>query len=305
MSEKSCDLVIEYDRQPKNSATSGRMLVIFLFLTVVLAITITVVVIAYQYAPGNQVLNAPKFGDKNFRSLKPPTRFAKFSQHRQVMENKTAHVRAPKFNKVKLPVRQLPTYPAGTFVLSPNTKYYIQNMNNAGVLTPSIGVYPGGLSGTSLVYGGYVVNTDASATNENLYFQFIVPSTTIIPLPDDTYLMQNSYKPGLQWSEQFGVMTTAVSKEYPGSTQNRNDNDINQLFTIEIYVNVNLGVAICLIKSVANGKYLRICNSEGCLSNGNVLLCGGNSANLTYVSADYTLSEATSDDRGQWLFTLL
>jgi hypothetical protein len=276
---------------------------VFIVLFVILIIAVTVVAVAWQFTSPS-VTNV--VGKKEIKALVPADPWTKNDQHSRFIETKMSNVRDKKFqrnsSKIKDPLDPH-GFPPGILSLVNGKTFVIQNMFNKGFLIPSIGAYPGAFSTTDLIYGGYVVNTNPDASNDQIAFTLITPHTSLV-VPDSTWMIQNPKKIGLQWCDKLAIINTAQGKDYVASTDVRNDDNPAQLFAISIIITVNSGVVVAVIRNISSGKYMRICDTEGCLLCANVLLCGGNSGNITYVSCDYDLTEALADPKAQWIFTL-
>lgn len=197
----------------------------------------------------------------------------------------------------------------GTFAFDTTKTYYFVSVYNNGTTIPCSGCFNGALIGPDAVTGGFVNMIEQTLISKDFAFSLIVPNVAF-PIADDTYLIQNPIPTlfSVPWAGQFAQLTLSDSSggglAYIGSTSSRDDQNTAQLWTFEKIVNIDTESAVYIIKNVNTDLYIRICDTVGCISCGNVLTCGGGTSQTQFLAVDYTQSEAQSDSRAQFVVTL-
>lgn len=160
------------------------------------------------------------------------------------------------------------------FFISANQPYLITNFDSEKDLTPCLGCYSSHLIESPAISGGYVTIDDTFAQDSGIFFTLQKPDSSLT-LNDNAFFIKN---PALKnakmpWENNYAIIVAATAagggKEYIGSVPSPNPEDLRQIFEFEKLSDISSKSGVFLIKNVANSKYMRICDVEGCIGNKN------------------------------------
>ena len=199
----------------------------------------------------------------------------------------------------------------GVFYISPNQAYIITSNYNFNQLFPVNGAYNQSLiNGNATALGGIVTNYENFASENNLGFTLVRPSSNVV-ISNGTFLIQNPTPSTFQtpWAGGFATVNQATSDGgsyyYVGTTLTNNGNNLQNQWNFIKIQDLNTQEGVFIIQNLFNNLFMRICDTQGCIGCGNALTCGGGTLSTQFVSVDYSVTQANADPRAQWILTAI
>lgn len=197
-----------------------------------------------------------------------------------------------------------------TFYISPNQPYVITSVYNKNEMYATTGTYNSSLmNGNFTFIGGITANSEPYFSQNNIGFTLIKPASSI-PVSNGTFMMQlpqpSNFTP--PWANGFVYLTQSTTAGgglfYMGTTLINNPNDLNSQWQFTKLQDISSSEAVYLIQSNFNNLFMRICDTQNCVGCGGALTCG-NSTNASYISVDFSITQATTDTRAQWILSAI
>jgi len=187
-----------------------------------------------------------------------------------------------------------------TLELEDGGVYRITNLESGGSFALRGSAFPLVVINSRCNTGGLIALNSTISVGDNFAFQR--PTNSPFVIPDDTYFL-NDLTFGNGTNSIFATQAnTAPNNVFQCSAETIDVNSLAFYYTFEKIQDISATSALFRILSRSNDLYLRICTetTSTCLS---AVAATANFSSGPPISADFTLLQTNTDNRGRWIIT--